>query len=92
MELYSWVGMVCTVADLPVRGKRTLWKSVNYSSTPSLMGLIALALWEASCPLCMQLEQSVFSWWDGGVSLGEAGHFREPHPTPGPGCHHTAER
>lgn len=30
---------------------------MNYSSTPSFLGLIALALWEASCPLCMQLEQ-----------------------------------
>ena len=62
---------------------------MNYSSTPGLMGLITLALWEASCPLCMQLEQSVFPWW-GGVSLGEAGHPGEPPP--GPGCHHTAER
>ena len=45
---------------------------MNYSSTPGLMGLITLALWEASCPLCMQLEQSVFPWW-GGCHWGRLG-------------------
>ena len=41
------------------------------------MGLIVLALWEASPFPLTQMEQSLFSWQGPGESLREAGHLRK---------------